>query len=322
LQTWNRTAEKPVQVLGVDVQDAGRDLDYALSTLAQHDPAQATALRKQFAAFLSDQAMSQHMVRTIQGLTHAEWKAAWLAVQTLDADLVLAADHTPAEIARARSATAAARAGLEMFEYDSSDADAATMPDTYYGIRDLAMADRLLQALPAGARAVFWAHDGHVARDDAAIGFDAVSVGTRLNEVLGPRAYKVVNFTYQHAQLHAINFKSTSKTPTGGESAPEVWSIDAEPDALGALTAKAGPKNYWVSLDNLPAEPWVWGWRNIPYQRLSFGWGFSNDDISLYDFPRGIRFGFDILVHIQQLTPSERLPVPPTAPSARSASST
>ncbi len=306
LKDWNRSASKKIKIIGVDVQDTSRDLQFALDIFSKHDATTAKVLQEKLALLLTAKAKEQHIVVSVQGMTHSQWEATVRAAGELQ--LALAALQEDADINSALSATSAAIAGLQMFEYDSTEADFANMSADYYGIRDVAMADRLLQEVPTTERVLFWAHDDHVLRLEITPGFDSSSVGTRLNEKLGPKAYQVVNFTFEKANLHAENIERDDKSPVGGKSAPVEWSIHVVPGDLGELTARAGVKNYWVSLTSLPNEQWPWAWVNIPYERHFFGWGFSEKDFTSLSFPVGIHHGFDILVHIQQLSASQRLP--------------
>ena len=41
LRAWNQTTDRPVRIIGIDDQDAGRDAAFALAMVARHDPALA-----------------------------------------------------------------------------------------------------------------------------------------------------------------------------------------------------------------------------------------------------------------------------------------
>jgi erythromycin esterase len=311
LQAWNRTAAPPVRVSGVDVQDTGRDARVALDALALRDPVRAAALQARLAPLLSDAALSRHMVHAVQAMSHAQWQEALAAARQLEAASALPAGANgqagDAAAMRALAAAGAARAGLEMFEFDANGADAAAMPRDYYGLRDRAMADRLLASLHKGERAVLWAHDSHVARRGTPAGFEGTSIGTRLNDVLGPGGYAAINFSYADAGLHAIGIAAGDKAPSAGQTRPDVWTLHAAPGSLGEFAARTGLPAYWVDLRTLPRERWTGGFLSLPYARLGFGWGFSDDNFSPFDFPEPIGYAFDILVHIARMTPSERI---------------
>lgn len=297
LQQWNRSAAEPVRIVGIDVQDPGRDARAALDALQALDPALAAPLRAPLAALLVEPA--PHVSVLFPTADRAQWQRWDQAVAALQARLrELQAD------ADAQDAAYAARMALHTFEFDVGTAGMPTeLPPEAFSRRDVAMAERLLLARRAPERAALWAHDTHVASNSYDMyGPQAPTVGKVLRERLGQDGYQALNFSYRQASFHAHGLNA--------EGAPDVkapfrlWHIGPTPGTLGALMAASGPASFWLDLTELPAQRWAVAFRQEPWRRGAFGDGVAADQLAGADVGWPLGWGTDILVHLDTLSPS------------------
>src|SRR5262249_2303 len=136
------------------------------------------------------------------------------------------------------------------------------------GYRDRCMADNvhaLLEIEGPGARAVLWAHNGHI--QHAPVG-GVPSMGTHLHAELGAADYRAVGFAFNQGSFRAAGPDFVLRDYTVGP-APE-GSVD------GALAATGIPL-FALDLMHIPADGPVAAWMaEMPYQR-SIGSMFDPD---------------------------------------------
>lgn len=299
LRAWNARAATPVRIIGIDVQDASRDFADALAALERIDPAAATGLRDRLADWISPEALGRHQTMTLKAFDRPRWQ------RSLDAARALEAALTGRDAAGA-SAAGAARAAIEMLEYDVPGMAATLLdtPDEAYSRRDVAMAERLVAAVPAGRRAVLWAHDSHVVRANAPHGFGYTTTGAQLHRLLGVADYRVVTFSARDIEFNA---KAVADGRVADRGTPfSRWRYVARPEDLGSFLARTGTPRFWVDLGAIPAGEAGLVFRILSYGRPSFGWNVTSP---VYPFvPMPVGFGSDVLVHFDRMTPSHRLP--------------
>lgn len=297
VRTYNASAARPVRIVGVDVQDASADLEAALAALERFDRTRASALRADLAPWLTAEASKQHQSATVQTLDSPKWQRSRDAARAL-------ASALKSRDAEASWVAEAAVAAIEMMEYDIPG-KAATYFDTpadVAGRRDAAMAHRLLQAVPAGRRGIFWAHNDHLARGGLPAGMGLDSAGTHLHQALGPADYRVVTFLGRDITFNA---KGVANSRVADRTHPyEAWRYVAGLDDLASLFARAGKPMYWADVSRMP--PGLPGivFRLHPYGQPSFGWNASDPFPVI---PTAFGYQSDIVVFFETMTPSRRL---------------
>lgn len=306
LRDWNRSHQPAVRVVGIDVQDPGRDAQAAMQALRRLEPAQAAALEAPLAELLAERV--PHVSQLFAGARRSQWQRWSAATATLEQRLQrLAAEP------EAQEAAWALRMALQTFEFDVGTAGAPVdLPPEAFSRRDIAMAERLLRTRRSGERAALWAHDTHV----AANGYDmfspaAPTVGKVLRERLGADAYLALNFSFRHASFHAHGVAADGSVDLRGPF--KVWRISAGPGALGHALASTGLPSFWVDLRELPDERWALAFRQEPWRRLAFGDGVAPEQLAAADVGWPLGWGTDILVHLDTLTPSRLYAPPPAA---------
>jgi erythromycin esterase len=297
LQGWNRTAVQPVQVVGIDVQDPGRDARAALAGLAQRDSTRAEGLGQALDELRQDSLPP--VGQLFAQASRSQWQR-WLdTAQALETALLEVDAETDA-----LDAAYALRMALHSFEFDVGTATLpADLPPEAFTRRDAAMAERLLRARRHAERTVLWAHDAHVASN----GYDmfaaqAPTVGQILRHRLGTPGYQSLNFSYRQASFHAHGLQANGAPDFKGPF--KLWRVTAGSGSLGAAMAAAVPHSFWVDLDALPADRWALSFRMEPYRRLAFGDGVSPELMASSDVSWPLGYGTDILVHLDTLTPS------------------
>lgn len=299
LRRWNGTAAAPVRIVGVDVQDASSDLADALAALEPVDAKAAARLRAALADWVSPESLGRHQSQTIATLDAARWASAHAAAMELERAL--------AQVPGAgRGAANAGRHGVHMMEYDvpGKAGSVLDIPDDVFSRRDIAMAERALEAVPRGRRGLLWAHDSHVLRTDAPYGFGYTTVGAYLHHALGREDYRTLTFS---ARVIDFNAKGTNATRQPDRTTPfSTWRYTSGPDDLGTFLARTGHPRFWLDLRRLPAGEAGLLFPGMAYGRPSFGWAVLEEMWPVLPLPFG--YGTDVLVHSDQLTPSRRLP--------------
>jgi erythromycin esterase len=177
-------------------------------------------------------------------------------------------------------------------------------------LRDRFMAENLLWALEhegPNARAVFWAHNGHVAREYEGAEWP---VGRHLAEALGPRLY-IFGFAFLQGGFQAWNI---SRQPAEGRQGMVDFSVPPAPeDTLEAALASTGLPLLALDLKALPRTgPATAWWRHTHRTRL-IGFVYSDEGYPLGTV-RPLR-SYDGLLFIERTTPARPNPkVPPPSP--------
>lgn len=309
LRDWNTLRpERAVRVVGIDVQDPGRDTQAAWQALDALDATAAAALAQPLAELLAERV--PHVATLFPQARRSQWQRWTTATRTLE-DALRERRADP----EALEAAWAARMSLHTFEFDVGTAGApADLPPEAFTRRDVAMAERLLRARRPQERAALWAHDTHVASN----GYDAYSasaptVGRVLRDRVGPDGYLALNFSYRVATFHAHGV-----LPDGSidlKSPFRVWRLHASNGSLGHAMAATGLGSFWLDLTDLPPDRWAVAFRQEPWRRLAFGDGVAPEQLAAADVGWPLGWGTDLLVHLDTLTPS-RLYGPASAAAA------
>ena len=176
------------------------------------------------------------------------------------------------------------------------------------GGRDRAMGEMLLEELRrAGpsAKAVFWAHDGHVLHAPLRyLGSDELATGGMLARELGAD-YVAVGFAYGAGEFHAL-----AKDDAGAWSFVAHSTAPPPPGSMEDAFHRARPGSFFVDLRAAPSAGPVAEWLAAGHgQRWYGGYGVPEDAFEqskdatklLPTFPRG---DYDALVYLERTTPS------------------
>jgi len=311
LRAYNIQSDHPVNVLGIDIQDAGVDADLALRFLAAHDADAARRLAAPLAALLPGPKADRFSVWQAKATKEA-FTAAAHSAQELER---LLADHRaewsadPA-YAEAAYATRTTRQAFDAFELNSGRGNPEKLGLRYYSRRDRSMAANLLDRLQ-GRNAAFWAHDTHVLGDlppaETPAGY--TWVGRELRRTLGPR-YQTVTFAWSRGAFRAqtLTQEGTANILHRRPLVPQTLPNDG-PEDLGGLLARSPLDRFWLDLRTLPHQPWATRLGSTPYNRGWSGWGIDPKQWRKGDENKAsLRPGTDILVWFRTITPSHLLP--------------
>lgn len=174
--------------------------------------------------------------------------------------------------------------------------------------RDVSMAENvaaLLDLEGANAKAVLWAHNGHVTKqelDDQMM--PTFPMGRRLNELFG-RRHRVIGFAFNQGSFQAIQ---------RGGGLVDHTVAPAPEGSLDAVLADAGIPVFLLDLATAPAGP-VSDWLASRPLSRHVGAVYSADEADTYLDPGDPRHAFDMLAFIERTTAARPLsPLPPRAP--------
>lgn len=298
LRDWNRTAETPVRIYGIDCQATTPDTLLALEALRRLDPGEAERLGTALAPIVSAEAQALRFPLLIKSLSSAELQQAMTALEALRSALER---HPGTEDARYAALTA--WQGLKAFELETSDGkitgDDKAIQE-YYSRRDVFMAENILNG-PARGAGVFWAHNNHVAGGIPA-GTSYVPTGGRLREALG-ESYRVVVVEYGTARFNAVPMLLPIQQPAATDAQSAItWNILH--GRLAQPLSRAADGAYWVALNDLPDDEASAKWRALPYTLDWPGWGATPVQFLQMPFRVPLETMFDVVVYIPEMTPS------------------
>lgn len=314
LRDWNRTARRPVRMVGIDLQDGLRDAEEALVPIAAADPAAAARIRAGLAPMpvAPTGKRPADFMQWSMGASKEQFAASRAAVADLDAWYKGHPD--PRGDAGFAAGRDAARGAVQAFVFATpfNGGDFAKLTPADLNRRDDLMAQNLL-ALPVGGhRVALWAHQGHVLSDvPAAIrqtGFN--SLGIRVHDAIGP-AYRTLGVTYTRATVLLTSISGEVHAIPTVDDKPADLPNDG-PHSAGAEFARAvpaGAKAWWIDLGAAGREPTLAGWRDGALWRGEVGWAYDPakwETGPVDDNASPIGYGFDVLVWFRQMTPSHR----------------
>lgn len=324
LRHWNRTAERKVRIVGVDVQDGGRDAAAALALAERHDPAAAARVRADLAPLIA--AMDKPRTRFVDWLIdaeRAETERAATGAAALDAwfEAAPAAARADPGFAEARWAARTAHQAFMAFEFERADADKSKADAAYFARRDRYMGENALAMLEPGERGALWAHDMHVLEDlpDIAKAVGFVTVGTVLREKLG-EDYATVGFTWSQGAFRATLVpEGADFTRASQRQTLEPFNLpNNRPGELGHVFDRTGHMAMWIDLARRPAEGPVARWTGRPYWRGWSGWVANPENWQVTSFESGdvplpVSMGHDVIVWFKTISPSHLWPQPQVA---------
>jgi erythromycin esterase len=298
LRDWNRTAALPVRIFGIDCQATAQDAASALEALEALDPAVAAALAARLAPIVSAKAQALRFPVLIKSLTTAQLKEAMTALEALSGAL-----KSRPGTAEARYAARTAWQGLKAFELETADGKITGDLAEYYSRRDRFMAENILKA-PVSGGGVFWGHNMHVA-SGAPPGSSFLPTGGALRQTLGD-GYRCVVFEYGEARFNAVPTLPLASSPSAADPNKVIhWSGKA--GRLAGLLSKARAGSHWVPVKGLPDDKAGQDWRGLTYRLAWPGYAAVPSTALVFDVDYPCGRMFDIIVYLDQLTPSRPL---------------
>lgn len=260
MRAWNADSAHTtkLRVYGIDVQVPTRALVMALSYLERVDPAAAARARDQLAPMRTG--LSDSDYRALPAATRA-------ALHDGLRDLLARFDAERAAWSRASSPRdwLIARKSLDVLRQNLA-MRAPPRGELANDQRDKGMAENaawVLDQAEPGARAMLWAHNGHIAR----CGYDGtISVGQRLAQQRG-RDYVAFGFVWNQGGFGAFEF--------GGP-----WAHQVGPEAAGGLGATFAQLGVPHAAFDLRAAPRgvVASWLAAPHRMRDIGALFTSED--------------------------------------------
>ena len=298
LRDWNRTAALPVRIFGIDCQATAQDAASALEAFKALDPAAAAPLAARLAPIVSAKAQALRFPVLIKSLTTAQLKDAMKALEALSAALKARPGAADAQYA-ARTAWQ----GLKAFELETADGKMTGDLAEYFSRRDRFMAENILKA-PVSGGGVFWGHNMHVAGGEPA-GSNFLPTGGALRQALGD-GYRCVVFEYGEARFNAVPALPLAPSPSAADPNKVIhWS--GKGGRLAGLLSKARTGSHWVPVRDLPDDKAGQDWRNLTYRLAWPGYAAVPSTALLLDADYPCGRMFDIIVYLEQLTPSRPL---------------
>jgi erythromycin esterase len=317
VRAWNLAHERKVKVHGLDMQESAAASLHLLAYLDRVAPDFAAASECILAPLASQFTLFASLAQSIREKVFTHIKAVIEAFETERAHWIASASEMEWHLAR-QSAVA-----LREFARSTSAADNREA----FAVRDPAMAETaraLLDAEGRGAKALLWAHNGHVKRlagfdfPNLSLRLDAPSMGNELHRKFGAE-YVPVGFAFNQGAFRVQVADGTMDTRVVGPA----------PDGMvDAVLASAGIPLYALDLTRVPADGPIARWMaSKPQQRM-----IGNEPFELerdptrehrLDFAADPRDNFDIILFVERTAaargparpaPVETVPVPNPEP--------
>jgi erythromycin esterase len=308
LREWNTQTISRIRIIGVDCQASAPDTAFAIEWLRSVDPKGADSFAERLAALLSEDARSKRFPDLIASLTTSQLNLAMTELELLAQALRPAGPYGGLEGREAAEQSArTAWQGLKAFELETADGVIEGDVAEYFSRRDRFMADNIMRHGETAA-GVYWAHNVHVA--GSKLGDDKASfipTGYHLRERLGD-GYRTVIFEFAEARFSAVPVWPWGDFPSATD--PQIvieWPYRA--GRLAGLFRSLGGGDAWVDLSAMPRTTGLLEWEKRPYTFKSPGYAAA-PWIDLFSETLTIRPRpmIDILIHLDQLTPSHLLP--------------
>ena len=263
IRAWNTASAKPVHIIGIDMQESGADIGFALDFIRKHDPALARKLSVAVKPAV-DGGNAQGFYNWLRMTTPAIYHAVATGI-----DVVVAAieDHHDTwskapGFAAARYAARVAAQGMKVFELEGGIAkpDYSKFTDEYWNQRDKLMAANLVELVGTTNHAALWAHDMHVLSelDSESVAHHQVSTGSELRQLLKSR-YVSVGFAWTQGSFNArLTLPDGGAIESYGELVPRTLPND-RPGDLGYVLGKVGLPRFWIDLRHPPENVAAWG---------------------------------------------------------------
>jgi erythromycin esterase len=317
VRAWNSVAATPVRIIGIDNQDANRDIAAALDFIRAQDSGLADRLAAGVAPMLDQKGQTLSFYKWVVSTPQAQFDQATAGVQAIQTAFAAhRADwQSVPGFGDAEYAARVAAQGLKEYDREAGnpDIDFKTLPADYENRRDLFMAENLVANSRGGHPTAVWAHDLHIVADvdpaQKAAGWQ--TMGSELRRQLGAN-YVAIGFAWTTGRFNSRGVgKFTGSAIDGTEWLPQTLPNDRAGD-LGYSLSKAGLPRFWIDLRDVPEA--VMPWATTPMFR---GWAGATVNPATWQTLPDDRLalvpGFDLLVYFHTITPShlwKKLPGP------------
>lgn len=308
IRAWNATATSPVRIIGIDNQDANRDITVALDFVRARDPALATRLSAGVEPMLGDKALALGFYKWVIATPQPKFDMATRGVH----DIVAAfASHRAGWRGEpgfddADYAARLAAQGLRQFDLEAGnpDVDQSKFSAEYNNRRDVFMAANLIERSAGGHPTVLWAHDLHVVPDidpaQKASGW--LTMGSELRRQLG-NDYASIGFAWTEGSFNSQSVAGfTAAAMRNSDWTPQTLPNN-RPEDLGSTLNATGLPRFWIDLRTIPTA--IMPWAMMPKFR---GWAGARVDPANWqktdDNKLALVPGFDLLVYFHTITPS------------------
>jgi erythromycin esterase len=178
-------------------------------------------------------------------------------------------------------------------------------PGQGYTYHETAMAENVAFWHASNGKSLLWAHNAHVSHYTMGFPYPGKVMGTFLHERFGNN-YMNIGFSFGKGQFNAL-----TRTATGVSQTTEVYSFGVPAvDSTEATLGLIGMKNFLLDLRQAPEV--VQAWLNAP-RLLRIGAASVSADPQERDsqsYASGtLREWFDVLVHLDHITPSYLIPI-------------
>ncbi len=308
LRAWNVTAASPVRIIGIDNQDANRDITVALDFVRERDPALADQLRAGVEPMLGDKALALGFYKWVVATPQAKFDMVTKGVQAINAAFGShrAAWRNVPGYDDADYAARLAAQGIKQFDLEAGnpDVDQSTFSAEYNNRRDVFMAANLIERNAGGHRTALWAHDLHVVPDidSAQKASGWLTMGSELRRQLGSD-YASIGFAWTAGNFNSQSVAGYTATAMRNRDWTPQSLPNNRPEDLGSTLNATGLPRFWIDLRTIPTS--IMPWATTPKFR---GWAGARvnpadwqttDDNKLALVP-----GFDLLVYFHTITPS------------------
>jgi len=299
LRTLAQSRQRPIQIVGLDVQAAANDTSFALSSAAK-----LGLLDLELERDLAGLSSASHPGKAVAAMQSEEHARVRRALKGLALALSAQRDFN-ADAEGGFLAAVAAEHGFELLLTSHADtvADASA---SMIAVRDRGMAAIALEVARKGSVAI-WAHNGHVDRQTP-MALGALPMGYHLDKSLGP-AYAVVKFAWADGSIHAIDMRAAMGASATSRPSFRVFRApNNRPGSIGRILLDAGLGDTWIDLRALPNVGWAQEflarsvtWSSIGYAFDERAWELAGSHPS-----HPVGRGTDVVVFFPVISPSHR----------------
>lgn len=304
----------PVSVVGLDMQYQASLIDGLLTYVAEAQPADLDAVRRDLEYF-------RRYVHNPQTELRAPlYSSAGAEVRERCVGGLLSIRD---RLVSSRQAYETA-SGLEAFARALRTIDLMRQAEQLFGepalgnqiaLRDRFMAENaawLLEQAEPEAKMIVWAHNGHVSAEANVLsaedvelfgdpaGTEWLSLGGHLKAMYG-EAYMAVGFAFHHGSFNAHGLDTT----TGAMTWRRAFTLEAPaPGSFEATLTLAGIPRFYLDLRRAAAAPDVGAWFSAPHRITSFGAAYITNDPLSNAGEIVLPAAYDVLVYFDATTPS------------------
>jgi erythromycin esterase len=286
---------------GMDIQQITPAMfDNVYSFIAVHDPDSLPVIEQHYAQLRTAPGGYELYSTLEQGEKKHYAQQAQQVIDFLHAHQAkLEKNSSPVEFAWALQNARLILHFTRMMELFGSD------PGQAYTYHETAMAENVAFWHAAGGKTIVWAHNAHVSHYTMGFPYAGKVMGTFLHERFG-NEYMNIGFSFGKGQFNAL-----TRTATGVSQTTEVYTFDASvTDSTEAALSLVGMKNFLLDLRQAPetVQAWLRAPRLLRIAAASVSADPQERDSQSYT-NGALQEWFDVLVHLDHITPSHLIPI-------------